>query len=90
MSLHKCKWAHKLIWNDDNTLAEKHARLVGCGYSQVQGRDYTASYLGTPKATTVRMFEASIACHDLEEEHFDGCGESFHAKQGIRLRSIQP
>lgn len=71
MVVHKCTWAHKLLWNDDNNLAEKRARLVGCGYSQVKGRDYVSSYSGTPKATAVRLFLAAIAVYDLEEEHCD-------------------
>lgn len=71
MIVHKLGWAHKLLWNDDNTLAGKRARLVGRGYSQVQGRDYISSYSATPRATAVRIFQAAVCSRNLEDEHCD-------------------
>lgn len=71
MKVHKLGWAHKLVWNDDNTLCEMRARLVGRGDRQTKGVDYVDSYSATPRAAAVRVFECAVCSLDLNEEHCD-------------------
>lgn len=71
MKVHKLGWAHKLVWNDDNTLSEMRARLVGRGDRQTKGVDYIDSYSATPRAAAVRIFECAVCTLNLNEEHCD-------------------
>ena len=41
-------------------------RWVGCGYSQIWGKNFYQTYTGTPKASGVRLFSAAIPAYDLE------------------------
>ena len=41
-------------------------RWVGCGYSQIWGKDYWGTYAACPKATGIRLFAAITALHDLD------------------------
>lgn len=69
--VHPIGWAHKIIWNDDNSVAELRARLVGKGYRQQKGVDYAESCSSTPRMTSIRVFLAVVAAYDLETEHCD-------------------
>jgi hypothetical protein len=69
--VHKIGWAHKIVWNDDNTVSELRARLVGRPFNQIQGRDYVSSYSATPRISAVRAFIATMEALDLDDEHND-------------------
>lgn len=69
--VHPIGWAHRIVWNDDNTVAELRARLVGKGYRQVKGVDFEENYSSTPKIASVRLFLSLVAVRDLETEHCD-------------------
>lgn len=69
--VHPIGWAHRIIWNDDNSVAELRARLVGKGYRQVKGVDFEENYSSTPRVTSVRLFLSIVAARDLETEHCD-------------------
>lgn len=58
----KCKFVCKKKFNKDNSLQYK-ARLVGCGYSQVAGEDYSIDevYAGVCSYSSMR-FLMSLAC----------------------------
>ena len=58
----KCKFVYKKKFNKDNSLQYK-ARLVGCGYSQVAGEDYSLDevYAGVCSYSSMR-FLMSLAC----------------------------
>ena len=71
MVTHKTGWAHKIVWTEDNTIDHLRARLVGRGYTQVEGRDYKSNYSSTPPIRAVRMFWANVTCLGLIDEHCD-------------------
>lgn len=58
----KCKFVYKKKFNKDSSLQYK-ARLVGCGYSQVAGEDYSMDevYAGVCSYSSMR-FLMSLAC----------------------------
>lgn len=70
-TVHPIGWAHKIQWNDDNTVAELRARLVGKGYKQVKGIDFEENYSSTPRMTSIRLFLSIVAVRDLDTEHCD-------------------
>ena len=73
--LQKIGWAHKHVWDDENmTLIEKRARLVGRGYRQVAGRDFDpafGTYSATPRQCAVRTFACAVNANDFEDRHVD-------------------
>jgi len=56
VTLVKSKLVPGLKFNPDGTIWERTMRWVGCGYSQVNGRDFDETYTATSKATSVRVF----------------------------------
>ena len=63
---HKLGFALVHKWNDDLTLKERRARLVGRGYMQVETKDYAlrGAYSATPTATSIRCFaNFTLAIH---------------------------
>lgn len=71
MNVVKSKWVFKYWLNDDGTLAAVKARLVACGYSQVEGRDYTEVFAKTLSAFCFRIFCCIVADLDLETDQID-------------------
>lgn len=69
--VHPIGWAHKITWNDDNTICELRARLVGKGYRQVKGIDFAENYSSTPRIASIHLCLAVVAALDLETEHCD-------------------
>ena len=42
------------------------ARIVGCGYSQIEGVDFSETFGSTPKADTLRCFFCDANQNELE------------------------
>ena len=57
----KGKWAFAVKYNDDHSVNKFRARWVGCGYSEIYGRDYDETSIGTLNATTCRVLFAIAA-----------------------------
>ena len=55
----------------DGTIDRFKSRFVVCGYSQIQGVDYTQSFSATLRATSMRTLLALAAGESLSLEHFD-------------------
>ena len=67
----KSKWCYTVKYNRDGSIERFKARFVVCGYSQVQGQDYTEAFSATLRATSFRMLMAIAAGEKLRLEHFD-------------------
>ncbi len=58
--------------NPDGSLGRKYtARLVGRGFQLQEGIDYQEAYAPVVKFTTLRMFVAIVACHNLHCHQMD-------------------
>ena len=58
----KVKWVFTVKRDmTDGSIKEWKSRVVGCGYSQQAGIDYTETFAGTIRATTIRLF-LSVVC----------------------------
>ena len=67
----KSKWVLKYHTNDDGSLAKVKARLVACGYSQIEGQDFTEVFAATLKAANFRLFCCHIAKWDGDTDQID-------------------
>lgn len=67
----KSRWCYTIKYNRDGSIERFKARFVVCGYSQVQGEDYTHAFSATLRATSFRMLMAIAAGENLKMEHFD-------------------
>ena len=67
----KSKWVYKIKLNKDGSIERFKSRFVVCGYSQIEGVDYTHSFSATMRATSFRLLMALAAGEKLKLEHFD-------------------
>ena len=67
----KSRWVYKIKLNKDGSIDRFKSRFVVCGYSQVQGIDYTHSFSATMRATSFRLLLAISSGEKLRLEHFD-------------------
>ena len=67
----KSKWVYKIKMNKDGSIERFKSRFVVCGYSQIEGVDYTHSFSATMRATSFRLLLALAAGEKLRLEHFD-------------------
>ena len=67
----KSKWVYKIKLNKDGSIERFKSRFVVCGYSQIEGVDYTHSFSATMRATSFRLLLALAAGEKLKLEHFD-------------------
>ena len=65
------KWVFTVKWNLDGTLERFKARLVGRGFSQQYGVNYTETFAPTVQMTTLRAFLSVVAAEDLECRYYD-------------------
>ena len=67
----KSRWVYAIKVKRDGTIDRFKSRFVVCGYSQIQGVDYTQSFSATLRATSMRTLLALAAGESLSLEHFD-------------------
>jgi hypothetical protein len=70
-TVHKSRWVFAIKLNDDNSINVVKARFVGCGYSQIQGKDYSSVFAATLPGVSFRILLCCIADEDLETDHID-------------------
>ena len=58
----KSRWVYAIKVKRDGTIDRFKSRFVVCGYSQIQGVDYTQSFSATLRATSMRTFLALTSC----------------------------
>lgn len=58
--------------NTDGTVDKYKARIVACGYSQIEGIDYSSTYAPVARFETIRTLIASAVDHsEWEIQQFD-------------------
>ena len=67
----KSRWVFDVRLNTDGSIRKVKVRFVGCGYSQVPGRDFDNVYAATPPAFTLRYFFSVVATEGLLTDQID-------------------
>ena len=67
----KSRFVYTIKYNRDGTIERFKARFVACGYSQVEGFDYSETFSATLRSTSFRLLVAIAAGKKLTLEHFD-------------------
>ena len=70
-SVMKSRWVFDVRLNSDGSIRKVKVRFVGCGYSQVPGRDFDNVYAATPPAFTLRYFFSVVALEGLITDQID-------------------
>ena len=71
VTVHGSRWVFAIKLHDDNSISVVKARFVGCGYSQVEGRDYESVFAATLPGVSFRLLVCMIADEDLETDQID-------------------
>jgi hypothetical protein len=90
VTLVKSKLVPGLKFNLDGTIRERTMRWVGCGYSQVKGRDFDETYTATSKATSVRVFLCMTLNLGLKLRKTDVPKAFTKAKLDVKMYVEQP
>ena len=67
----KGKWVITVTLTEEGAIKKLKTRYVGCGYSQMEGRDYDTVYAATPPAFALRYWFTCVGDEDLETDHID-------------------
>ena len=67
----KSKWVFDFKLGTDGSILKIKCRFVGCGYSQVEGRDYDKTYAATLPGCCLRLWCSIIADENLETDSID-------------------
>jgi hypothetical protein len=65
------KWVYRIKYNADGSVLKYKARLVGKGYTQVQGQNYNETYAPVPPMRVMRFMFAHSARYNHELENVD-------------------
>ena len=90
MHVMKVKWVIVVALNDDGSVKKVKARLVGCGYSQVEKVDYDEVYAHSLPAVCFRLFVTILADEDLESDQIDAVKAFTQADVDRELYSEMP
>ena len=68
-TLTKSKWVFKVEYNQDGSIKRFKPRIVACGYSQIEGLDWTEKYASTLSSDSMRtfLFDAVQCSNDICE-----------------------
>lgn len=86
----KNKWVYKLKLKPDGQIDRYKARLVAKGYTQVENRDYKATYAPVASMITVRMFLAIANQNSMHIMQFDVKTAFLHGDLDEELFMEQP
>ena len=67
----KSRWVYTIKYHRDGTIERYKSRFVACGYSQVEGKDFTRAFSATLRAASFRTLLAISSGKQLILEHFD-------------------
>ena len=67
----KSRFVYTVKYNRDGTVERFKSRFVACGYSQIEGFDYTETFSATLRSTSFRLLMAIAAGKRLTVEHYD-------------------
>ena len=71
INIMKMKGVFSRKYDEHGRLDRHKFRLLGCGYSQVEGLEYFQTHAGTVSMVVVRIFMATIAALNLHTRLFD-------------------
>ena len=71
MAVMKVRWIIDVHLNPDGTIKRIKTRLVGCGYSQVEGRDYDDVFAPTLPGLCLRLFLSIVAEKNYDTDQID-------------------
>ena len=86
----KCKWVFKVKENADGTIAKYKARLVACGYTQIEGIDYSNTFAPVIKLSTIRALLALAAKQGYNITQADVVTAFLHAFMEEEVYMDQP
>ena len=86
----KTKWVFTNKLGTDQTLQERKARWVLCGYSQIPGVHFTHTFTATAKSVSIRIFFAFVAFFSLELLGIDVIKAFTHADIDTEIYCEQP
>ena len=66
-----CKWVFKIKCKADGSIQKYKARLVACGFTQIQGVDYYETYSPMARLASFRAIIALAAQHGWDIDSFD-------------------
>jgi hypothetical protein len=81
----KVKWVYDLKLDVTTKKLRYKARIVGCGYAQIEGIDYQQTFASTIRAVTIRLFFAEVATRDLHTKLIDVIKAFTHSAVKERL-----
>ena len=67
----KSKWVIDFKLGPDGSILKVKCRFVGCGYSQVEGKDYDKTYAATLPGCCLRLWCSIVADENLETDSID-------------------
>jgi hypothetical protein len=67
----KSRWVYTIKYNRDGTIDRFKSRFVVCGYSQIEGKDFTKAFSATLRSASFRCLLAIASGRKLQLEHFD-------------------
>ena len=79
-TLTKSKWVFKVDYNPDGSIKRFKARIVACGYSQIEGLDWTEKYASTLSSDSMRTFLFQACMCELELYEADVVRAFTHAE----------
>jgi len=86
----KVKWVIDVFLSDDGSVLRVKARLVACGYTQVEGLDYDEVFAHTLPGVCFRLFSSILADEDLEDDQIDAVKAFTQAKLDRPLYAEMP
>ena len=86
----KSKWVFDVKLNADGSIKKVKTRFVGCGYSQIEGRDYDSVYAATPPAYSLRFWFTVVTDEGLDTDHIDAVKAFTQAEVDRKLYCEMP
>ena len=71
MRVMKSRWCIDFKFNADGSIKSIKCRFVGCGYSQIEGKDFDKTYAATLSGCCLRLWCSIVADENLETDSID-------------------
>ena len=67
----RCEWVYRTKYASHGSVERLKARLVGKGFSQVEGLDYNETFAPVAKINSIRLVLSLTALHNWEVHQMD-------------------
>jgi len=84
------RWTYAKKFNSDGVLTRHKARLVGKGYTQIPGQDYTETFSPVMRMDTFRFLMSLVAAKNLECQQMDVVGAFLNGELKETIYMRQP